>query len=352
MACPLTIASRTIGGSAPCFIIAEIGVNHDGRLETALALVQAAADAGADAVKLQLFKASRLVHRSARLADYQIAVGAPDPATLLREYELAEQDVRRIVEAITAAAMVPLATPFSPEDLDIVADLSLPAVKLASPDLVNALLIDKAAALELPMLLSTGAATEAEVDWAVDRLDSLMARFALLHCVSAYPTPDAVANIGRMRELANRYGVCVGYSDHTQQLHAGAVAVAAGARIIEKHLTHDRTAAGPDHAASADPYQFAEYIRQIRLAERLLGSSGMAMQAIENDVREVSRQSLVARRDIAAGTLITPRDLTCQRPGTGISAQYLDEVIGKTARRPIRAGDMLTSAEWNMDRAA
>lgn len=348
----LTIASRTVGGSSPCFVIAEIGVNHDGRLDTALALVDAAAEAGADAVKLQLFRAHRLMHRSARLADYQRATGAADPTDLLRRYELSDADAARIVSAITAAGMVPLATGFSPEDLDVIAGLGLPAVKLASPDLVNALLIDRAASLGLPMLLSTGAAAADEVEWATDRLAARQARFALLHCVSAYPTPDSVANISRVGELAARHGVCVGYSDHTQQLFAGAVAVAAGAKIVEKHLTHDRNAPGPDHSSSADTYQFAEYVRQIRLAERLLGQGTAGFQAIENEVRQVSRQSLVARHDIAAGSAIHASDLTCQRPGTGLSTRYLDYVVGRTARRPIRAGQMLKAADIGLALAA
>lgn len=347
----LNIANRPIGGSAPCFVVAEIGVNHDGRLETALALVEAAARAGADAVKLQIFRADHLVHRTAQLADYQRATGAADPAALLRACELGEDENSRIVQAIRDCGMIPLATPFSPEDVESVARLGLPAVKLASPDLVNALLLDRAARLGLPMILSTGAATGEEIAWAVRRLQAQDASFALLHCVSAYPTSDALANIARLRELA-QHGVCVGYSDHTQQPLAGATAVAAGARIIEKHLTHDRSAPGPDHASSFDPQQFADYVGQIRLAEALLGQGLAHFQAVENDVRQVSRQSLVARREIPAGAAISSADLTCQRPGTGLLAQHVDLVVDRTTCRTIRAGEMLTAADFCLADAA
>ena len=337
----LHIAGRRIAADAPAFVIAEIGVNHDGRVDTAVRLVEAAWLAGADAVKLQLFKASRLMHPSAKLAAYQRAAGATDPAEMLRAYELDDAAVARVIEATRAAGMVPLATPFSPEDVGDLAAAGLPAVKLASPDLVNPLLTDAAAALGLPMLLSTGAATLDEVDWAVNRLRAMAASFALLHCVSAYPTPNDAAQIGCVRALNERYGCVAGYSDHTQDLNGGAVAVTAGAMIVEKHLTHDRNATGPDHSASADPKQFREYVRRLRAAETMLGDGEKRLQDVEQDVRRVSRQSLVLRRALAAGEALRAEHLTCQRPGTGIPARQVDDVIGRVARRAIPVGAML-----------
>ena len=312
-------------------------------------LVEAAWLAGADAVKLQLFKASRLMHPSAKLAAYQRAAGATDPAAMLAAYELDAAAVARVVEATRAAGMVPLATPFSPEDVTEIAAMRLPAVKLASPDLVNPLLTDAAAELRLPMLLSTGAATLEEVDWAVDRLRARSANFALLHCVSAYPTPTAAAQIGCVGGLAKRYGCVAGYSDHTQDLGGGAVAVTAGARVVEKHLTHDRHASGPDHSASADPKQFREYVRRLRAAEEMLGDGRKRLQDLEQDVRRVSRQSLVLRRPLAPGEALRRDHLTCQRPGTGIPARQLDDVIGLVARRGIPEGDMLDWFDLDID---
>ncbi len=342
----LNLASRSVGPGEPALVIAEIGVNHDGRLDRALRLVEAAWEAGADAVKLQLFKAHRLVHATARLATYQQATGAASPTELLRRCELDDHAVEQVVHAIRQAGMLPIATPFSPEDVQRVADLGLPAVKLASPDLVNTLLLDACASLNVPMLVSTGASKQDEINAAVARLSNASADFALLHCVSSYPTADGDADLARISELASRYGRLVGYSDHTQNLSSGALAVAAGASIVEKHLTHDRNAKGPDHAASADPRQFREYTFRLREAESLLGnaSADRTSQKCEADVRTQSRQSLVAGRTIPAGHEITIDALTCQRPGTGVSASKLDEVVGMIAVRDIPAGSML---DWS-----
>ncbi|MEM1012123.1 MAG: N-acetylneuraminate synthase family protein, partial [Planctomycetota bacterium] len=347
----ITINGRSVGQGHPTLVIAEIGVNHDGRLDRALALVESAWEAGADAVKLQLFKASRLVHAKARLASYQRTTGAASPVELLQRYELTEDEIARVIEAIRQTGMLPLATPFSPEDAATIRDFGLPAIKLASPDLVNPLLIDAAAELSLPMLVSTGASRQDEIETAVDHLRSQDATFALLHCVSSYPTLEADAELGRIGELARRFEVPAGYSDHTQNLSAGALAVAARATIIEKHLTHDRTAKGPDHAASADPRQFREYTFRLREAEQMVGTSAASRDVApaEQDVRIQSRQSLVARNTINAGRPVTREDLTCQRPGTGIPTTKLEDVLGMIALSDIPAGSMLDWTDLNVD---
>ena len=340
----LHLDGRRIGPREAAFVIAEIGVNHDGSVNRAIDLVKAARDAGADAIKLQLFSASRLVHRTAGLAGYQRAAGETDQAAMLRRFELSPAEVERVVRAARDVGVVPLATPFSPEDVGQIAALDLPAIKLASPDLVNPLLLDAAADSGRLVLASTGAADESEIAWAVDRLAARRASFALLHCVSSYPTPDAAAHLRRVSTLRDRYDCVVGLSDHTQSEASGALAVAAGASVIEKHLTYDTTAAGPDHAASADPASFARYVARIREAEILLGAGvgERVPQACEVDVRTQSRQSLVACVTIPAGAAIERSMLTCQRPGTGISAARLDDVLGRIATRAIGAGDLLS----------
>ena len=340
---PLNLTGRSIGPGSPAFVIAEIGVNHDGSEATAMRLVEAAWEGGADAVKLQLFSASRLVHPRARLAGYQRATGAASPAELLRKYELDDDVVGRLVKAIGQSGMIALATPFSPADVTRIARLGLPAIKLASPDLTNDLLLDAAGELNVPLLLSTGASTQAEVGRTVDRLNHRGTAFALLHCVSSYPTPDGEAGLSRIAALADRYEAIVGYSDHTQNLASGALAVAAGAKIVEKHLTHSRSAKGPDHSASADPRQFAEYVNRLREAETLLGDARADRRPleVEADVRAQSRQSLVTTVSLRAGEPIVREALTCQRPGTGIPASKIDEVIAMVAVRDIPAGAML-----------
>jgi N-acetylneuraminate synthase/N,N'-diacetyllegionaminate synthase len=191
------------------------------------------------------------------------------------------------------------------------------------------------------LLVSTGAATIDEVRQTVGWLDDWAVPFALLHCVSSYPTASGDANLGWIIQLREELNALVGFSDHTTEPISGALAVAAGAVIIEKHLTYDRGAPGPDHAASFDPAQFTEYVRMIRQAESMRGVGPKRVLAIEADVRRVSRQSVVAARTLAAGTRLSADDLTVQRPGTGISAARLEELVGRVIARPLAAGEML-----------
>lgn len=345
-----SIEGRQIGpGHAP-WIIAELGVNHDGSVQKALDLVQVAAACGADAVKLQIFRVNTLLHPSAQLAGYQTdRVKVDSPADLLRKYEMSLEDTRRVVQRIRELKMVPLATPFSPSDLEAVESLRLPAIKIASPDLVNLPLLEIAAATRKPLLISTGAATMDEVETTVDWLRHWDSRFALLHCVSAYPTPDDQANLAWIEELATSFDCVIGYSDHTTNVMCGALAVAAGASIVEKHLTYDRDAKGPDHAASANPRQFARYVKLLRDAQIFRGAPGKTVLPIEEDVRIVSRQSLVLRRSVQPGQRLRADDLTVQRPGTGMPAAQIVQAIGRRIVKPAKAGSML---QWDMLDAA
>jgi sialic acid synthase SpsE len=241
--------------------------------------------------------------------------------------------------------MVPLATPFSPADVETVARLRLPAVKIASPDLVNRPLLAQAAAYGRPLLISTGASTMDEVDETMRWVGEWRAQAALLHCVSSYPAPAAQANLCWIHELAARFDVAVGYSDHTAEAMAGALAAAAGAAVIEKHLTYDRGAKGPDHAASADPQQFARYVKLVREADALRGAPGKRVLEIEQDVRTVSRQSLVMRRELKAGEVLREQDVTVQRPGTGLPAALITWAVGRRVTRALAAGALL---QWDM----
>ncbi|MFI5378819.1 MAG: N-acetylneuraminate synthase family protein [Tepidisphaerales bacterium] len=341
----LRIAQRALGPDQPVLVIAEIGVNHDGSLDRALELVEHARAAGADAVKLQLYNAASLMHPSGGFAEYQKTTTADaSPVAMLRRYEMSCEQRRILVAAIRAKGLIPIATPFSPGDVAEIQALDLPAVKIASPDLVNPVLLKRVAALARPMLLSTGTATLEEIDRTAGWLRSWGASFALLHCISCYPTPNEQAHIGWISQLAGRFGVPIGYSDHATDEWAGGLAVAAGACLIEKHLTWDRTAPGPDHSASADPQQFARYVANIRRAESLRGCGDKRVLDIEADVRLVSRQSLVVVRDLPAGHVLQEDDLTVQRPGTGIPAAEIDKVVGRKLAEPLKAATML---QWS-----
>jgi len=330
------------GGGDRVLVIAELGVNHDGSPAKAIELTDAAATAGADAIKLQVFSAERLLNASAEFAAYQVGL-ADSPRDMLRKYELKDDEFRRIAVYARRRGLAVIATPFSPEDVERIAAWDLSAVKIASPDLVNWPLLREAAAIGKPMLISTGAATMLEVKRTVSWLTEWHTTAALLHCVSAYPVEDELAHVSWMREL-RRFGCAVGYSDHTTDELAGAVAVAAGAAVIEKHLTLDRDASGPDHAASADAAGFSRYVKLIRRAEKLMGNGEKRVLEIERDVRRVSRQSVVARRGICAGAAIQEEDVTVQRPGIGIGAAEFPGVIGRAAQCDVAAGTILTEA--------
>ena len=342
----LQIENRTIGAGERTLVIAEIGVNHDGSVSRAIELACVAAACGADAVKLQFFSPRRLMHPSGALAAYQQGrVEDAGPIEMLARYELREDDAGAIVRAVRDLGLVPLATPFSPDDVGLIERLGLPAIKIASPDLVNRPLLARAAQLGRPLLLSTGAATMDEVALAVSWLRTWGTTFSLLHCVSSYPAPADQANLCWIAELAKRFEVPVGYSDHTTVALSGAAAVSHGAAIVERHLTYDRSAAGPDHSASSDPQQFAQYVKLIRDAEALRGTPGKKVLEVEKDVRNGSRQSLVTARALRHGEQVRESDLTVQRPGTGIPAAQMGEVVRRRVRLAVPAGTML---QWHM----
>lgn len=353
------------------YIVAEIGVNHDGSVGRALELVDAAASAGADAVKLQFFRTDLLLSGAAKLASYQRAAGEADPAAMLRRLELSIDELARVADRARSRGLDPIVTVFS---VALVADaerVDWAVYKTASPDIVHKPLLDALAATGRPMIVSTGAATMEEVRRAVGWLAPARDRLALLQCVSAYPTPIEHAALGGVVALREEFGVPIGYSDHTREVETGARATDAGAEILEKHLTHSRSAAGPDHAASLEPAQFAIYAQRARQAALAPagvsrtepGGAGVsrtepsgtgvspvrsehafekAVQPIERDVRLRSRQSLVAARALAAGDRIARADLTVKRPGDGIGPWRLEETIGRVAARAIHADTPIT----------
>jgi len=330
-------------GGGKAMVIAELGVNHDGELQKAIELVHMASRAGADVVKLQVFKADRLMHPSSVMAEYQKRSLLEDsPIDMLRRYELEEEELGQIVAEIRKLGMQPLATPFSPEDVGVIESLQLGAIKIASPDIVNWPLLRRAAQYGRPLLVSTGAANVNEISSSIAWLRGWNAQFALLHCISSYPTPAENVNLSWIGELAARFGTAVGFSDHTTDVITGALAVAAGAAFVEKHLTYDCNAAGPDHSASLNPSDFANYVSLVRMATAMRGSPGKRVLEIERDVRSVSRQSLVAARDIPAGQRIGEEDLKVQRPGTGIPASALPSIVGQRTSHPIKIGEMLS----------
>lgn len=345
----LTIGKKTVGAIEMPYVIAEAGVNHNGSLDTAMHMIRAAKQAGADAVKFQVYRTDELICRGAPAALYQQETcGETDQHDLLKQYELTPNEVRVLRDACKQAGIEFLATPFDLSSLALLAELDVAAIKIASTDLTNQPLIDAAIQTEIPMIVSTGACYETEIDECVARIMAERdGRAALLHCVSAYPAPASMANLRRIWALHQRYHLVAGFSDHTDSIEIGPLAVAAGASIIEKHFTLDRKLEGPDHRFSLEPEHLKAYIHNIRLTAGVLGDGEIDMQEIELDVRDKAGRSLIANRSIAAGEMLSAADFTLKRPGGGIGVDEMETLIGRVAARPIDAEEPI---EWSMVR--
>lgn len=339
----MRIGDKHITPDSPPYVIAEIGVNHDGSVDRALELVDSAAHAKADAVKLQHFETDRLLSRAAKLAAYQKKSGASDPFAMLRALELSVSQMRPIVDHVHASGLHAIVTVFSVELVPLAGELAWDAYKTASPDVINKPLIDALCATGKPLIVSCGAATLDEIaqasGWVGDQ------PHALMHCVSSYPTPEHETTLAARCVMRCVDPMSLGYSDHTDAVDTGGLAVASGARLLEKHLTYDRNAKGPDHAASLDPAGFAEYVRLAQRAFAMLGRREKAVSAVEQDVRHVSRQSLTTVRSMKPGQALSRDDLTIKRPGTGLPPWTLERVIGRRLARAVEADMPLMEAD-------
>lgn len=330
-----------------CYIIAEAGVNHNGSLELAIGLVDAAADAGADAVKFQTFKAEKLATPAASKAAYQIESGESGESqqAMLRKLELTEDAHHELIRHCGKLGIQFLSTAFDPESAGFLGRLSLPFVKIPSGEITNLPYLRLAARAGCPVILSTGMATLGEVDAALQVLVAEgVAREAItvLQCHTDYPTRFEDANLRAMQTLAAAFpGIQVGYSDHTLGIEAPVAAVALGARIIEKHFTLDRTLPGPDHAASLEPAELRAMVRAIRNIELALGHGRKEPSASELMIRPIARKSIVAARAIPCGGIFSNDNLCAKRPGTGISPMRWDELIGKPAKRAYAPDELI-----------
>ena len=343
----LQIGPSTIGPNLPAYIIAEAGVNHDGDLEIAKELIQAATAAEANAVKFQVFCADRLVTREAPSVGYQQRAGmSTSQHDMLSRLELKYRQFEELADCARACGIEFLATPFSPADAEFLASIEVRAIKLASPDIVNRPLLEAVGRCGVPVVASTGAA---ELDEVRDGLGCLREAgapsVALLHCISSYPAREDEANLAAIRTLTAQFGCVAGFSDHTESLTTGGLARAAGACIIEKHLTLCRGRKGPDHAFSLEPPEMAEYIRKVRKVEVVLGNGLLGPTPAQREVRCLTRSSIVTACPIRAGQEITRIMLASKRPGGGISPMEIERVIGRRARKNLPP-DMLLS--WDV----
>jgi N-acetylneuraminate synthase/N,N'-diacetyllegionaminate synthase len=343
----IDLAGRAVGEGAPCLVVAEAGVNHNGDVELAERLVDAAAAACADAVKFQSFRAEAVASAGAPKAAYQRAATGEEESQqeMLRALELSAETHRRLQRRAQEHGLLFLSTPFDAASADLLEELGVPAFKVASPDLTNLPFLEYLAAKGRPLIVSTGMAELSEVEAALAALARVGATdVVLLQCVSSYPAPAAEQNLRTIPALAARFGVPVGFSDHTTGGAAALAAVALGACLLEKHFTLDRTLPGPDHAASLEPAELAGLVRDVREVEAALGDGVKRPTPAERENRELVRRSLAAAVDLPAGTLLERSMLTALRPGTGIAPSRIDEVVGRRLRRSVAGGELLDPA--------
>lgn len=340
----LEFLGHRVGPGEPCFVIAEAGVNHNGSLDLARQLVDAAHKAGADAVKFQTFKAERLVTATAPKATYQKANtdAGESQLAMLQRLELSEADHRALLTHCRQRGIQFISTPFDEASADLLAALDVPLFKLPSGELTNLPYLAHLARMGRPLILSTGMSYLSEVETAVRCIETNgNPPLALLHCVSNYPAAPSDVNLRAMDTLASAFGVPIGYSDHTPGNEVTLAAVALGACIIEKHLTLDRNLPGPDHKASLEPDEFAAAVRGIRIVESAMGNGRKVPAASEANTAAVARKSIVAARDLAAGETVDARAVAMMRPGTGLPAAMLPHLIGRRTRAAVAAGALL-----------
>ena len=338
----------TLDGFLPsngAYFIAEAGVNHDGDLAQARELVDAAADAGADAVKFQTFAADRLVSPDAPKAEYQEETDEADSQyEMLRRLELPPTAHDELIEYCADRGIQFLSTPFDPESADLLDDLDLPAIKLGSGELDNVPLLRHVAGFGRPLLISTGMGTLEEVQTALDTVrEAGSPPVALFHCTSAYPAPLEDVNLRAMQTMDEAFDVPVGYSDHTTAVETPALAVAAGARLVEKHFTLDKTLPGPDHAASLEPDELARAVSLVRDATTALGRPEKRPTETETANRDVIRKSLHATTTIERGEHFDRSNVSVVRPADGLAPGELDALVGHRTTTTLEAGDPVTA---------
>ncbi len=319
-----------------CLIIAEAGVNHNGRLDLALKLCDAAKEAGADVVKFQTWQTEKLITKEVKQAEYQTANTGKSESQfdMLKRLELSQSDFRKIKEHCDSIGITFASTADEPDSLDFLVDLGIPFIKIGSGEICNIPYLRYMGSKGLPIILSTGMSTIEEVSDSIEAIRSGGAKdITLLHCTTNYPCPPDEVNLLAMDTLRKRFELPVGYSDHTKGIEASLAAVAMGAKVIEKHFTLDCGMDGPDHVASTEPKEFKEMVDSIRKVEKCLGSGVKAPTESEVSIKSVVTKRIVARCSIAEGDMLSESNLCVKRSDTGLKAREWDSIIGTKAKR-------------------
>ncbi|AEG18372.1 N-acetylneuraminate synthase [Methanobacterium paludis] len=329
-----------------CFIMAEAGVNHNGSLNLAKKLIDAAKESGADAVKFQTFKTENLVTKNAEKAEYQKETTTENSQyEMIKKLELSEDNFRELAKYADEKDIIFLSTPFDFESVDLLDEIGVPAFKLGSGELTNFPLLEHVASKGRPVILSTGMATMDEIKEAVKLFEDKTNDLILMHCVTSYPAKIDDINLKVIETLRSTFKLPVGFSDHTLGIEMPIAAVALGSCVIEKHFTLNKNLDGPDHKASLEPADFKKMVLAIRNVEKGMGTGIKELTIEEKEIKKIARKSIVARANIPSETVITEEMLAIKRPGTGIEPKFLKSLIGKTTTSKIKKDDFL---RWNL----
>lgn len=326
------------------FIIAEAGVNHNGSLELAKKLVDAAKDAGADCVKFQTFVSKNIVSKNAVKAEYQKQQTEPEESQqdMLKKLELSFDEFVELNEYCKSKSIEFMSTAFDFDSIDFLDGLEMGTWKIPSGDITNLPYLIKIAKLNKPVILSTGMSTMEDIRSAIKALkENGATELTVLHCTTEYPTPFEDVNLRAMNTIKEEFGVKVGYSDHTKGIEVPIAAVALGATVIEKHFTLDRNMEGPDHKASLEPNELKAMVDSIRHIALALGNGIKQPAESEKKNMAVARKSIIASKDIKAGDIFTENNLTVKRPGDGISPMRWFDIIGKPAARDFEEDELI-----------
>lgn len=340
------IGGRLVGPGQPAFVIAEAGANHNRDLDVARELIDVAARAGADAVKFQTYTGRDLY--SSRTPRFEYLDDDRSPQELLDAIALPREWQPLLAEHAAGRGIQFFSSPFDRDAVDSLRALGVPAMKIASFEVVDLPLIRHAAAAGVPMIVSTGMATYGEIEDALGAVaDAGNREVALLRCASVYPAAPEVMNVRAIGTLRDAFGVPVGLSDHSEGIAVAAGAAALGAELLEKHFTLDRTMRGPDHPFALEPDELAAMVAAVRDVEAALGTGRLEgpSEAEAGEMYSLARRSVIAARDIPAGTEIAEEMLTVKRPGTGIVPKHLPLIVGRTARVDIAFDEPIT---WEM----
>lgn len=340
------LGEKQISMDSPTFIVAEAACNHMCDLDLAVKMIDEAAAAGADAIKFQTYKAEKLVGKDAKAFWGNEVISQLEYYKKLDRFE--RKDYEHLFRHAEGRGILAFSSPFDRDSTDMLADIGMPVFKIASCDIPDTRHLKHVASFERPIMLSTGASTAEEIDIAVKTIfDQGNFQLMLLACTLSYPTRPDAANLSRIRTLADRYpGIVIGLSDHTEpdeHMVIPSVAVALGARVIEKHFTLDRKMTGSGHFFAVTPEDLGNMVKNIRLAEKVLGNGDLGVSESEKKAWQSARRSIVAEIPIARGTVITSEMLGMKRPAAGLSPAMIDYVLGKRAKMDIAQDQPITT---------